>query len=292
MGCTGKDEGLRPVHLVIVRVCMSRLLEVPGCPTDLIAGLAIAFARDHLIEFSDALALVQHLNATRLLPSIASGTDHGFRAACHPHALRTLVAALLTNGVAISPNGLLSDGLLAAAEREAIDMHSSDMMHSSTVKSIRGGGNTHTATTTRYTDPGSRGDVIRWLDGTDGRAPACAALTQWLRGQLMSAVREACEAAPPHSYTGSGRAPRLLLDHSNVLPISMLACYPGGGTRFKRHVDNSPEAPDLRAVTAVLYLNGHWREEDGGTLRIYNTGGDDPQQSTTTFNLLLFISTY
>ena len=150
MGCTGKDEGLRPVHLVIVRVCMSRLLEVPGCPTDLIAGLAIAFARDHLIEFGDALALVHHLNATRLLPSIASSTDHGFRAACHPHALRTLVAALLTTGVAISPNGLLSDDLLAAAEREAIDMHSSDMMHSSTVKSIRGGGNTHTATT-RYT---------------------------------------------------------------------------------------------------------------------------------------------
>ena len=151
------------------------------------------------------------------------------------------------------------------------------MMHSSTVKSQRG----NTATQ-RYSDPSNRGDVIRWLDGTDGRAPACAALTQWLRGQLMSAVREACEAAPPHSYTGSGRAPRLLLDHSNVLPISMLACYPGGGTRFKRHVDNSPEAPDLRAVTAVLYLNGHWREEDGGTLRIYNTGGDDPQQSTTT----------
>ena len=28
----------------------------------------------------------------------------------------------------------------------------------------------------------ARGDVVQWLDGTDGSAPACAALTQWLRG--------------------------------------------------------------------------------------------------------------
>ena len=38
----------------------------------------------------------------------------------------------------------------------------------------------------------------------------------------------------------------------------MLACYPGNGARFKRHVDNDVDSPDTRAVTAVLYLNSQF----------------------------------
>ena len=42
---------------------------------------------------------------------------------------------------------------------------------------------------------------------------------------------------------------------------------------------NSPEAPDLRAVTAVLYLNGAWEPPCGGALRIY--GGKSGQRAAS-----------
>lgn len=180
-----------------------------------------------------------------------------------------MVASLLSRGVALSATGaLLDDRLLAAAEGEARGMHSSGMMHSSSVKDVRSGGQVN-----RYTDPTARGDVIRWLDGSDARYPACSALAQWLRGELMDAVREALDAAPDGSVTGSGDAPRLVLESHNSLPLTMLACYPGSGARFKLHVDNTPEAPDTRAVTAVLYLNGEWQPSDGGVLRVYGDLG-------------------
>jgi len=126
-----------------------------------------------------------------------------------------------------------------------------------------------------YHDPSSRGDVVRWIDGTERHAPACAALTQWLRGELLDTVREACMAAPPGSNPAAGDAPYLHLEEGTSLPIAMLACYPGGGARFKRHVDNSPEAPDTRVVTAILYLNSSWTAADGGTLRIYSPDDAD-----------------
>ena len=42
--------------------------------------------------------------------------------------------------------------------------------------------------------------------------------------------------------------------------------------RFTRHVDNPPEAADLRVVTAILYLNGDWQPAHGGALRMYGVG--------------------
>ena len=126
----------------------------------------------------------------------------------------------------------------------------------------------------RYADPSSRGDVIRWLDGCDSHFPACSVLTQWLRGELMDAVREACDAAPPGSNVGCGEAAAIAIEPHTNLPLAMLACYPGGGARFKRHVDNSPEAADLRVCTAILYLNGEWQPEHGGTLRVYHGTGE------------------
>ena len=162
----------------------------------------------------------------------------------------------------MSTAALPDASLLGTAEAEARSIHAQGLMHTSAVKNA-----TH-----KYTDASSRGDVVRWLDGTDGRAPACAALTQWLRGELMEAVRDALLAAPAGSHAGSGDAPKLVLAGAQTLPIAMLACYPGGGARFLKHVDNSPDAPDLRAVTAVLYLNTQWSAADGGALRIWAGG--------------------
>ena len=48
----------------------------------------------------------------------------------------------------------------------------------------------------------------------------------------------------------------------------MLAVYPGGGTRFQRHIDNT--AADGRRLTVLCYLNPGWDSASGGgQLRVH-----------------------
>ena len=35
-----------------------------------------------------------------------------------------------------------------------------------------------------------------------------------------------------------------------------MACYPGGGTAYKRHVDNP--SGDGRIITCIMYMNKDW----------------------------------
>eukprot|EP01023_Acetabularia_acetabulum_P047006 TRINITY_DN4924_c0_g1_i2.p3 TRINITY_DN4924_c0_g1~~TRINITY_DN4924_c0_g1_i2.p3 ORF type:complete len:226 (-),score=58.63 TRINITY_DN4924_c0_g1_i2:757-1434(-) len=51
-----------------------------------------------------------------------------------------------------------------------------------------------------------------------------------------------------------------------------LAHSPGGGSRYVRHRDAFPDdgsEEHQRRVTAIVYMNSHWRQEDGGQLRIW-----------------------
>ena len=50
-----------------------------------------------------------------------------------------------------------------------------------------------------------------------------------------------------------------------------LACYPGGGARYARHVDALPGDTN-RLFTAIVYLNRDWRPEHGGRLRAWVRG--------------------
>lgn len=50
-----------------------------------------------------------------------------------------------------------------------------------------------------------------------------------------------------------------------------LACYPGGGARYARHVDALPGDRN-RLLTAIVYLNPDWRPEHGGRLRAWVRG--------------------
>ena len=55
---------------------------------------------------------------------------------------------------------------------------------------------------------------------------------------------------------------------------AMLAVYPGQGTRFQRHIDNT--AGDGRVLTVLVYLNEQWKQDDGGALRVFPANGRTP----------------
>ncbi len=80
--------------------------------------------------------------------------------------------------------------------------------------------------------------------------------------------------------------PNLCLDGKISI---QLAYYPGGGSRYVRHIDAFKPTKDQQAssssatangqtrkITAIVYLNPDWKEEDyGGDLRAYITKGID-----------------
>jgi len=52
--------------------------------------------------------------------------------------------------------------------------------------------------------------------------------------------------------------------HSTVLLFvlqAMLACYPGQGRCYRRHIDNPNQ--DGRAITAIYYINKAWSSQVG-----------------------------
>jgi hypoxia-inducible factor (prolyl hydroxylase) len=45
------------------------------------------------------------------------------------------------------------------------------------------------------------------------------------------------------------------------------ACYPGGGAKYTKHIDNT--ARDGRRLSVVCYLNSDWQPAHGGCLRLH-----------------------
>ncbi|XP_028920204.2 prolyl hydroxylase EGLN2 [Ornithorhynchus anatinus] len=98
-----------------------------------------------------------------------------------------------------------------------------------------------------------RGDRIAWVDG---REPGCQGI-----GALMARLDQLilhC-AGRLGGYVINGRTK------------AMVACYPGNGRGYVRHVDN-PHG-DGRCITCIYYLNQNWDiKAHGGLLQIFPEG--------------------
>lgn len=309
----GDAGGTRPIHLALIALSFTAIARsiqpFEAQRASRLAVLAISAARAYCLPFSAARTLVLELGATGLLdatlllavapplhPDLSAEKSQladGFRARAERESLQTLCRTLIARGVAVSSgrSGGVGAGLLAldcallrAASAEARAQHAAGRLTPSCVKSGAAG------QPAQYTDGARRGDLIRWLDGAQPALPALSALTQWLRSELLEAVRDACAQAPIGTNSGAGAAPVLRLERPGGLAPAMLACYPGQGAHFERHLDNSPATPDARVVTAVVYLNPDWSPADGGVLRLYPLAGPAEDVEPTLGALALFWS--
>jgi SM-20-related protein len=66
------------------------------------------------------------------------------------------------------------------------------------------------------------------------------------------------------------------------------ACYPAGAS-YSRHIDRL-SGSDVRVLSAVLYLNDAWSEEDGGHLRLHLQGGETRDVAPVGGRLVVFRS--
>lgn len=100
-----------------------------------------------------------------------------------------------------------------------------------------------------------RGDQIAWVEG---REPGCGSI-----GALMAHIDEAVMYSAANGQLGDCVI--------NGRTKAMVACYPGNGAGYVRHVDN-PNG-DGRCITCIYYLNKNWDvKKQGGMLQIYPEG--------------------
>ncbi|XP_037801685.1 prolyl hydroxylase EGLN3-like isoform X3 [Penaeus monodon] len=118
-----------------------------------------------------------------------------------------------------------------------------------------------------------RGDKITWVTGSE---PNCSSI-----GQLVSVVDSLVAKCNNHQDAG-----KLASYNIKWRTRAMVACYPGQGTHYVKHVDN-PNG-DGRCITAIYYINKDWRPEDGGVLRIYPEGMNQVANIEPLFDRMLF----
>jgi SM-20-related protein len=98
----------------------------------------------------------------------------------------------------------------------------------------------------RHFDASTRGDRTAWLDADDTVSSVRALLAR------LDALRTALNRA-------------LLLNLAEL--EAHFALYPAGAF-YARHRDRFRD-DDARVLSAVLYLNADWRDDDGGALRLH-----------------------
>lgn len=100
-----------------------------------------------------------------------------------------------------------------------------------------------------------RGDQIAWVKGCE---PGCDYIAT-----LMARIDEAIMYS-----AATGQLGDCII---NGRTKAMVACYPGNGTGYVRHVDNPNR--DGRCITCIYYLNKNWDvTKHGGMLQIFPEG--------------------
>ncbi|XP_056282473.1 egl nine homolog 3 [Pseudoliparis swirei] len=98
-----------------------------------------------------------------------------------------------------------------------------------------------------------RGDQIAWVGGSERGSEAIG----FLLGRIDRLV----------SVCASRLGSKTIRERSKA----MVACYPGNGAGYVKHVDNPNR--DGRCITCIYYLNKDWSAtEHGGVLRIFPEG--------------------
>ncbi|NXO00205.1 EGLN1 protein, partial [Rhinopomastus cyanomelas] len=114
-----------------------------------------------------------------------------------------------------------------------------------------------------------RGDKITWVEGKE---PGCQTI-RLLMNCMDDLIRHCNGKLGNYKINGRTKA--------------MVACYPGNGTGYVRHVDN-PNG-DGRCVTCIYYLNKDWDAKvSGGILRIFPEGKAQFADIEPKFDRLLF----
>ncbi|CAG09553.1 unnamed protein product, partial [Tetraodon nigroviridis] len=97
-----------------------------------------------------------------------------------------------------------------------------------------------------------RGDQITWIEGKEA---GCEKI-RFLMGRMDDLIRHCNGKLGNYSINGRTKA--------------MVACYPGNGTGYVRHVDN-PNG-DGRCVTCIYYLNKDWNAKADRRVEDERTG--------------------
>ncbi|KAK2892273.1 egl nine homolog 3 isoform X2 [Channa argus] len=114
-----------------------------------------------------------------------------------------------------------------------------------------------------------RGDKIAWVSGSER---GCEAINFLLN--IIDKLISMC-------------ASRLGNKPIRERSKAMVACYPGNGAGYVKHVDN-PNS-DGRCITCIYYLNKNWNaKEHGGVLRIFPEGKSYVADVKPLFDRLLF----
>lgn len=118
----------------------------------------------------------------------------------------------------------------------------------------------------RRRDAATRGDWIRWLDGSSPAQQALLARYEALRLEANRALMLGLFDTEAH-----------------------FALYPPG-TRYARHLDAFQQG-NRRRLSLVLYLNRHWRARDAGELVIHDAdGGELERVRPEAGTLVMFLS--
>ncbi|XP_054263399.1 egl nine homolog 1 isoform X2 [Macrosteles quadrilineatus] len=119
-----------------------------------------------------------------------------------------------------------------------------------------------------------RGDQITWISGKESFCRNIGLLISEVDAVIMRANKMA-ENGKLGKYKINGRTK------------AMVACYPGHGSHYVKHVDNPHQ--DGRCITAIYYLNTEWDiKENGGLLRIFPEGWDQVADIEPLFDRILF----